>query len=389
MYLNAIGVMAGPLQGTAALARELLDPTMAYDPQDWFIDQGERKVSKISAELAALPTALEIFDCRNNRLAMTALSQIFAPVRAAREKYGADRIGVVLGTSTSGIASTENAVPAFEQESRHPPGYHAIHGMLGGLSAFASAYLELSGPSYVVSTACSSGANTFASARRLLALDICDAVVVGGVDSLCELTLRGFGSLEALSAGYCRPFTHSRDGITLGEAAAVFLVSKEPSSLAVEGIGCSSDAHHISAPQPQGRGALAAMSAALEDAGIKPSDIGYLNLHGTGTPLNDAMESIAVNELLGANTPCSSTKCYTGHTLGTAGALELAICAQAMLDDQAMLPPQPWMDDRDTSLAPIGLLDQPFSVAKLRYCLSNSFAFGGSNISLVLGRVDG
>jgi 3-oxoacyl-[acyl-carrier-protein] synthase-1 len=259
--------------------------------------------------------------------------------------------------------------------------------MLGGLGDFVAQYLGLSGPAYTLSTACSSSANAALSARRLLLAGLADAVVFGGVDSLCEMTLQGFDSLEAQSAENNKPMSVERDGINIGEAAAIFLMSSEPTGPVLIG-GCgSSDAHHISAPQPDGDGAYAAMAGALADAGLSPDQIDYINLHGTATQQNDSMESKAISRLFPKQIPCSSTKSLTGHTLGAAGALELGFCWLLLqANAHVRLPPALYRNDIDPELAPLSLADEKPVHNLPDYCLSNSFAFGGSNVSLIIGR---
>jgi len=359
-------------------------------PKDIFQRRGKLWVAEVKADLEKLPLALANYDCRNNRLAASALEQIRPTLEAAISCYGSSRVAVIMGTSTSGIAQSEKAVRALLHEGKYPPGYHAIQGILGGLGEFVSAYLGTTGPCYTLSTACASSASAMLSARRLLRLGLCDAVVVGGVDSLCEMTLQGFASLEALSTSYCKPFSRDRDGINLGEAAALFLLSREPGEVALLGGAASSDAHHISAPHPEGAGAFQAMYGALSDAGLEPAKIDYVNLHGTGTVQNDSMEAKAVHKLFGKQVACSSSKSMTGHTLGASGALELSVCW--LLLTQASnwrLPPSLYTEERDESLSPIRLTGTSDSgTQRPRYCLSNSFAFGGSNVSLLIGRED-
>ena len=360
-------------------------------PKQLFTCQGDRWVAAVQGELAPLPSALADFDCRNNRLAASALSQLQDRLDKAITRYGRARIGVVMGTSTTGIAQSEAAVRAVLNDENYPPGYHAIQGVLGGLGEFVAEWLGSTGPIYTLSTACTSSSNAMLSARRLLRLELCDLVVVGGVDSLCEMTLQGFASLEALSRSFCKPFASDREGINLGEAAAIFLLSREPGEVALLGGAASSDAHHISAPHPGGAGAFQAMSDALADAALQPEDIDYLNLHGTGTAQNDSMEAKAVYRLFGARLPCSSSKSMTGHTLGASGVLELAIC-WLLLTQQFnwRLPPSLYTGQRDKPLAPIQLTGTtaPPAVRPQR-CLSNSFAFGGNNVALITGRVHG
>jgi len=320
-------------------------------------DERGRIVGKVDAELPPLTGNLAPYDCRNNRLVAAALRQIQEVINDAIERYGKGRIAVVMGTSTSGIGATEYAVRSQVESGNYPEGFHAIQGSLSGLGEFVAHYLGIEGPAYTVSTACSSSGNALITARRLIQLGLCDAVVTGGVDSLFELTLQGFGSLEALSAAHTRPFTTDRDGINIGEAAAVFLLDSERGPIRFCGGSCSSDAHHISAPHPEGRGAQAAMQGALADAGLEPSAISYLNLHGTGTPQNDNMESIAVDRIFGDQVPCSTTKPFTGHPLGAAAALELGFCWLLLNESGPVaLPPTSHLEDRDPGLAPIWLV---------------------------------
>nr|MBP9678449.1 beta-ketoacyl-ACP synthase [Aeromonas sp.] len=238
-------------------------------------------------------------------------------------------------------------------------------------------------PAYTLSTACSSSARAFISGQRMLAAGLVDAVLVGGADSLCGLTLNGFDSLESLSGTLCQPFDNGRQGINIGEGAALFLLSRQPAPLALLGVGESSDAWHISAPHPDGVGAEAAMGMALAQAGLTPEQVGYINLHGTATRLNDAMESQAVYRLFGDRVPCSSTKPLTGHVLGAAGAIEAAL-ACLLLERALPLPPQRVMTG-DPALAPIRLVSGTTPLATPRI-LSNSFAFGGNNVSLLFGK---
>jgi 3-oxoacyl-[acyl-carrier-protein] synthase I len=390
-YLNDVGVLCTLGNNKQDIFSALLTRGMPVPVQkDLFSLRGDRQVGAIRADLVSLPADLSLYDCRNNRLAVTALEQIRPSIDGAVKRYGATRIGVVMGTSTSGIADTEDAVQSLMLRGKYPTGYHAIKGVLGGLGEFVAAYLDTSGPAYTVSTACSSSGNAILSARRLLNLDLCDAVVVGGVDSLCEMTICGFGALEALSSTYSKPFTAARDGINLGEGAAIFLMSRMPGQVALMGGGTSSDAYHISAPHPDGDGAFGVMLRALQDADMQAVDVDYVNLHGTGTPHNDSMECNAVNRLFGRDTPCSSTKALTGHTLGAASALELAFCWLLLTcGDAWRLPPSLYLNERDPELSPVFLTGQDDHANRVpQVCMSNSFAFGGSNVSLVIGTCD-
>ncbi|WER50130.1 beta-ketoacyl-[acyl-carrier-protein] synthase family protein [Cupriavidus sp. WKF15] len=341
----------------------------------------------------ALPAALAGFNCRNNRLALLALEQDgFADrVREAVARYGADRIGVFLGTSTAGVLQTELAYRQRDPQTGALPAgfsYAGTHSPYS-LPGFVRAYFGLRGPAGTVSSACSSGAKVFTSARRLMEAGLIDAAVVGGVDSLCHTTLYGFGSLELLSDQPCRPFDADRNGISIGEAAAFALLERAPQrapegAILLLGIGESSDAHHMSSPHPEGLGARMAMEQALASAGIAPGQVDYVNLHGTATRANDAAEARAMDALL-PGTPCSSTKGATGHTLGAAGALEAVICALALR--HGLLPGGINTTQVDPALAVdyrLASREQP-----LRHVLSNAFGFGGSNCSLLLGRATG
>lgn len=338
-----------------------------------------------------LPAPLARFDCRNNRLALLGLQQdgFSEAVTAASHKYGAQRIGVFIGTSTSGILQTELAYRRLDPASGAFPAdfmYASTHNTFS-VADFTRHHLGLSGPAAVVSSACSSSAKVFASARRMLAAGLIDAAVVGGVDSLCLTTLYGFNSLGLISTGPCRPFDAGRDGISIGEAAAFALLERvpgqlDPDAVLLLGVGESSDAHHMSSPHPEGLGARMAMRDALKMAGLEPADIDYINLHGTATPSNDAAEAKAVTALFGSDTPCSSTKGATGHTLGAAGGLEAVICALAL--QHGFLPGGINTQQLDPALGLDYLLENREQA--VNRVLSNSFGFGGTNCSLVFGR---
>jgi 3-oxoacyl-[acyl-carrier-protein] synthase-1 len=334
------------------------------------------------------PAELAAFDSRNSRLLAAAAEQIGDSVAAARAQYGGERIGVVLGSSTSGIAEGERAVAAWHEAGRIPPDYDYRQQEIGTPSEALARWLGVEGVAYTLSTACSSSAHALSAGRNLLALGLCDAVVVGGADSLCGLTLNGFAALESVAQGRCRPFAQERDGINIGEGAALFLMTASPGPVRLMGVGAACDAHHISSPAPDGHGAEAAMRAALTEADVRAGDIHYINLHGTATPQNDAMESRAVHRVFGAETPCSSTKALTGHTLGPAGAIETALCWLLLSphNRDRTLPAHLYNGTPDPELAAIGLLEQASALPAtgVRYCLSNSFAFGGNNGSVVL-----
>jgi 3-oxoacyl-[acyl-carrier-protein] synthase-1 len=338
-----------------------------------------------------LPAGFESFACRNNRLAQLGLKQdgFTAAVAELAGRVGRRRVGLFLGTSTSGILETELAYRRRDPGTGAlPEGFH-YRGTHNSFSVvdFARRMLALEGPAVAVSSACSSSAKVFGSARRMMEAGLIDAAVVGGVDSLCLTTLYGFHSLQLVSSLPCRPFDVARDGISIGEAAAFALLERVPESLDADavmllGIGESSDAHHMSSPHPQGRGARAAMLQALDTAGLQPADIGYINLHGTGTPSNDDAEACAVAAVLGPDVPGSSTKGATGHTLGAAGAVEAVICALAL--QHGLLPAGLNTTSVDPTLGVTYLLEN--RRRRIAQVMSNSFGFGGSNCSLIFGR---
>jgi len=349
---------------------------------------------KVSVELPTIPEHLAAFACRNNRLLLAALAQIQNAVDSVIAQFGAQRIAVVIGSSTSGIAEGETALAEKLCNGTWSLDFDYRQQEIGTAAEFVARFLNLTGVAMTVSTACSSSAKALGSARRLLAMDLCDAVICGGSDSLCQLTLQGFSALESVSSARCEPFAAGRDGITIGEGAALFLMKKNSNrvdDIYFAGIGESADAHHISAPHPDGIGAEAAMRAALADAELQASDIAYINLHGTATPLNDAMESAAVFRVFGNTVACSSTKPLTGHTLGAAGATEAALCWLLLspLNTARVLPAQCNQKPPDHSLAPIAILRESKTLPEKKNfaLLSNSFAFGGSNAAVILSRL--
>jgi len=341
-------------------------------------------------EEVALPPGLTPYACRNNRLAEMALATDgFADVvRAAAERHGPGRVAVCLGTSTAGIEETEQAY------RRRAPGgalpgdfdFERTHD-LQSLPKYVRARLGLRGPALAISTACTSGARSFLEAAVLIEAGLADAAVVGGVDTLCRMTLRGFASLELLSRGPCRPCAVDRDGISIGEAAAFALLERAEDAPAgaplLLGAGASSDGHHMSSPHPEGLGAVSAMRAALDAAGLAPDGVDYVNLHGTGTRANDAMEDRAVAHLFGERgVPCSSVKGWTGHTLGASGALEALVAALCVED--GLVPGCLGVEEADPEFrSDVATANR---AAPVRRVLSNSFGFGGSNCALVIGR---
>ncbi len=334
-----------------------------------------------------LPPSLADHDCRNNRLAWQALhaDDFIASARRASAQYGAHRVGVFIGTSTSGILQTERAYRHRDPLTGALPSdfrYAQTHNPYS-VADFTRRALGLRGPAFVVSTACSSSAKVFGSAARMIRAGWIDAAVVGGVDSLCLTTLYGFRSLELLSDEICRPWDAQRRGLSIGEGAAYALIERDgPAPAAwLLGVGESSDGHHMSSPHPQGTGAAAAMRAALDQAGLQPSQVDYINLHGTATPSNDAAEDLAVRSVFGTSLPCSSTKGATGHTLGAAGAIEAALCLLAL--QRGLMPGVLNLRTPDPALQ-CHIIDANREAA-LQTVASNSFGFGGSNACLLLG----
>ncbi len=340
-------------------------------------------------ETEPITGALAEFDCRNNRLALAGLRQdeFERAVDRARETYGPDRIGVLVGTTTSGILETEIAYRQRRPSDGALPEtfrYRQTQNLFS-VSAVVRRYLRLTGPATSISTACSSSAKVFASASRWIEAGLCDAVVAGGVDSLCFMTLYGFASLGLLSDGACRPCDTNRNGLSIGEASGFVLLERQrygTGDLLLLGYGESSDAYHMSTPHPEGRGAVAAMERALDRAGIKPTDIDYVNLHGTGTQANDRAEDQAIRRTFGENTPCSSTKGGTGHTLGAAGITEAIIAGLCLR--HGFMPGILHTKQVDPLFQSRILLKSETS--PLRRVMSNSFGFGGNNCSLVFGK---
>jgi 3-oxoacyl-[acyl-carrier-protein] synthase-1 len=344
-------------------------------------------VGRVDDALPDLPEDLGEFDCRNNQLLAAAALQLKAQIEGLKDRYGSGRIGVLVGTSTSGIAEGELAVAELARSGAMPAKYHYRQQEIGSSAEFLARFTGVEGPRYTVSTACSSSAKVLASGQRLLEADVCDAVIAGGGDSLCELTVNGFDSLESMAPGICNPFSVNRNGINIGEGAALFVISREEGPIRLCGVGESSDAYHMSAPEPSGKGAELAIRAALADAQADPRDIGYLNLHGTATPKNDAMESCVVDRIFGPDTPCSSTKSQIGHTLGAAGAQETGLCWLLLSEMNAdkQLPKHLWDGESDPDIATIGLTPGNAHWEQGVF-MSNSFAFGGSNVSVIIGR---
>lgn len=389
-YLNDLGIVSAVGSSKAEMLKRILSgDRTGLTVTEGLVSGNPVYIGEVKAKLPLIDKAYSVYDCRNNRLLLAALDQIKETVNDMTCHFGADRIGVVIGTSTSGLKNTELAWSAVARTGIKPGQFHYKQQQISAGADFLAHHLGLKGPAFAISTACSSSGRAFASARRLLALDMCDAVIVGGADSLCRFTVQGFAALESISAGLCRPFGLHRDGINIAEAAALFVMSKKPAPVQLAGIGASSDAHHFSAPAPDGKTVMKAMSMALHEAGKAAETIDYINMHGTATPLNDAMESRSVFNIFPGTLAASSTKGMTGHALGAAAAMELGICWLLLTadDPSGELPPNINGDELDPSLPKLNYVSPgQYLGRKINTCQSNSFAFGGNNISIVVSR---
>ena len=380
-FIQALGIVSPLGHGLEATRRALFaGDTSGMKVESGWLPNASACVGRVMAELPPLPAPLEEWDCRNNRLLAAAAAQIRPAIDAALARHGAKRVALVIGTSTSGIASGEDAMAAKIRDGVFPPAFSYKQQEIGATAPLGARLLGVRGPAYTVSTACTSGAKALLAARRLLDLGLADAAIAGGVDTLCRLTVGGFASLESTSPQRCNPLSRNRNGINIGEGAALFLLGREEAAVRLAGGGESSDAHHLSAPDPQGAGAETAMRAALADAGAKPADIGYVNLHATATRKNDEMESRVMARVFPHATPVSGTKPLTGHALGAAGAIEAAFCWLALTE--GMLPPHVWDGEADPALPALRVVAKGERLSS-RMVMSNSFAFGGSNASLI------
>ncbi|WP_257387929.1 beta-ketoacyl-ACP synthase [Tahibacter caeni] len=377
-------------RGVAAFARAMRERRGGLRSNDFGSDPLDCWIGRVDGiEDTVVPAEFAAIDCRNNRLAWIGLNEdgFLAAARDAVQRYGADRVAVVLGTSTASIGATEEAYRDPAADGGFAPPYrsfllHAPHSLV----AFVQGVLGTTGPACTVATACSSSAKVFAQAERLIRHGWADAAVVGGVDSLCGSVLFGFNALQLVSDAPCRPFDVARRGISIGEAAGFALLERTGAANGgapqLRGWGESSDAHHMSSPHPQGLGARLAIADALQRAALDASAIDYVNLHGTATPANDAVEAAVVADVFPAETRASSTKGWTGHTLGAAGIVEAVACLIAL--EQEFMPGTLNCSEPDPACGPQLALD---NVARApRLALSSSFGFGGNNAVLVFGR---
>jgi 3-oxoacyl-[acyl-carrier-protein] synthase-1 len=391
LYATSYSIVSALGRGTAPVIEALRAGKGGLRRNDFLdstLDTWIGRVEGLEADAPPGPAA-DIPDYRLQRIAEAALRAdgFEAAVAQAGKRHGANRIGVFLGTSSSGMLEGELAYRERSSSTAPLPGWISYRDSFNmyAPAAYVRARLGLEGPTSVVSTACSSSAKVFAAAARAIESGLCDAAVVGGIETLCFTTLHGFSSLELLSRDPCRPCDAERNGISLGEGAALVLLEKTDASgegLALLGYGESADAHHMSSPHPEGLGAALAMRAALKGAGIAAEDLGYINLHGTGTRNNDAAEDAGVHSVTGGSVPCSATKGWTGHTLGAAGGIEAVVTLLALRHGFA--PGTLNTRKLDPALRSQVLLEG--RSAKLDYAMTNSFGFGGSNCSLVFGR---
>ena len=389
LAVTATAVVSALGRGTAATLGALRESRSGLRHNDLPAATLDTFIGRVEGlEAVSVAPELYTYDCRNNRLAQLALEQdgFAAAVAEARRRLGASRIGVFLGTTSSGILEVEDAYRHRDpQTGALPPGMRFAETFnLYSASAYVREALHLDGPGVVVSAACASSAKVFASASRAIAAGLCDAAIVGGVETLCLTTMHGFASLGLLSDRPCRPCDRDRSGISLGEGAGFALLEKHPRrphTLALLGYGESADAYHMSTPHPEGRGAALAMRAALAMASVAPQDIDYVNLHGTGTPSNDVAEDAAVCRVLGLSVPRSSTKGATGHALGAAGIVEAIITLLCVAND--FLPATVNTKEVDPAIRGRVLLDT--CSTRVKRALSNSLGFGGSNCSLIFG----
>ena len=358
------------------------------ESRNWLPFQESAFYGNVLTDLPSIPGEFKEHNTRNNRLLLFLLEQASDAFQQAISDIPKERIGIVMGTSTSGSDETDHYVCSCVNQSPVPEFYGQMQ-ELGDPSIFLSKYLKTRGPSYTISTACTSSAKAIISGANLLISGLADAVIVGGSDSLARLPICGFSSLEVMSREICKPFAKDRKGITIGEGAGLMVLStRKSSNLFLAGWGESSDAHHISSPRPDGAGAYKAMKDALEIAGLQPKDISYLNLHGTGTKLNDSSEGHAAGNLFG-NINCSSTKNLTGHTLGAAGITEAALLCGLLENQGSILPTQfENITEMDKEFSGLGLLEKPTAIFG-NFMMTNNLAFGGNNSSLIFGVANG
>ncbi len=375
---NALGSSCDEVRNSLAQPESKLGPSPVAVPFN-------TAVGAIHGDLPSLDAELGLWSTRLTRIAKQLVLNLDSELAALRGRWRPERIALILGTSTAGAETTEAAFQHFLATGKLPEGYdlwrqHTYGAVLHVMRSLTGAQ----GPGWVVSTACTSSAKPLATAQRLMGAGLIDAAIVGGIDTLCAMTLCGFNALGALSAKPCRPFSKARDGISIGEGGALLLLERDVEPIVwLDSVGESSDAYHISAPHPQGLGAQLAMQRALDRAGCSPADVDHINAHGTGTPHNDSAEANAIHELFGDEVPVVSTKGYTGHTLGAAGATEAVLASFALTD--GWIPASPGATPVDERIT-INIATER-RAGSFRRVLSNSFAFGGNNVSVLLRSV--
>jgi 3-oxoacyl-[acyl-carrier-protein] synthase-1 len=382
VYLNQLGLISALGSGVETTRKNLFNgtgPGMSFS--DLYSPEKHLYLGLIKDDLPSLSAFPVQYKSRNNQVLLSAFNQIESDFFSMIKNIDKSRIAIVIGSSTSGISEEESAMNIFLSEGNFPPEFHLNQREFASPSSFLAYLLDIKGPAYTISTACTSSAKAICSGARLLNTGLFDYVLAGGVDTLCQFTVAGFSALESISEVQCNPFSANRKGINIGEGAALFLMSKNPSSVKLTGWGESSDGYHISAPDPSGNWAKSAISKAVSMASIDLNQIDYINLHGTSTIQNDSMEASLIHSL-GINVPVSSTKPLTGHTLGAAGAIETAIC-WLTLTDSGRLPPHIWDFVQDQNLPKLNF-ETSFLNSVPRVAMNNNFAFGGNNTSMIL-----
>jgi len=387
LYINNFSLVNALGSDNVSIKNNLFSGSQSgLNTVDNLLLEGDITVADVQVELPSLADKPQHLQSRNNQLALLALTKIKTQAQGLIEQLGKDRVAIIVGTSTSGISDGEQAMLALQQQGKFPEHYDYRQQEIYNLAEFISEELGTAGICLTISTACSSSAKAFKTAQEYIDSGLADAAIVGGVDTLCGMTVNGFYALNSTSKGVSQPSSANRDGINIGEAAALAIVSKIPAKVRLLGVGESSDAHHMSAPHPEGEGAIVAMQSALDAANFCASDVDYINLHGTATPKNDAMEAIAVASVFGENTPCSSTKGLIGHTLGAAGATEVGLCWLLLNDESGYYAPHIWDKAVDETMPALNLMNiGQHKTSAIRSCLSNSFAFGGNNVSVLIG----
>lgn len=378
VYINAYSAVANTGDNISCMFQNMLKEGADFlAPDDSVVKGSSFYLGRIKTELPEIKD--EKYNLRCNRILLYCVEQIKDKIDAAVTRYGNDRVGIVIGTTNSGVDEYELSGDID-------------HSQIGNPAGFLHKFLGLNGYYSGVSTACTSGIKAFSTAKKLLDNNVCDAVIAGAADALCKMPVFGFHSLEVLSDKPSIPFSKNRNGINIGEGAGVFLLEKEPdskSSVLLCAIGETSDAYHCATPDPEGVQAAKAIEKALSDSGLNAEDISYINLHGTGTISNDLMEANAVYKVFKNSVPVSSTKSQTGHCLGASAAVEAALCC-AMLDDavnrDGYLLPHKFDGEYDDKLPQLSLVKYGQKSDKIKYVMNNSFGFGGSNAVMILGK---